>query len=95
MDFAERCVHAVQRRNEVRRGFPGAVLCAGDDVLPCQGDGNGVLLDGRRTHKAALVDPAKNFFFKRKVFEFCTSRTCHVFSLVAGVLRGLLVCFDT
>lgn len=46
LDLVEGRVDAVQGGDQVRRGLPGAVLGASNDVLAVQGDGDSVLLDG-------------------------------------------------
>ena len=47
-------VDLFQHRDAVCRGFAGAVLGAGQDVTPCQADGDGLLLRVTVTNASVL-----------------------------------------
>eukprot|EP00760_Papus_ankaliazontas_P008881 PhM_4_TR13942/c4_g1_i1/m.5384 len=79
-------VHLLERRDDEGGGLAGAVLGARHDVLAGEGDGDGLLLDGRGALEALLEDAHEQLALEEVVLEGHLAARADVVRLHARVL---------
>lgn len=70
------------------QALASAVLCPGQDIAACQGDGNGFLLDGRRQIVTFFENAHQQFSLEIVILKLVAFGGGHVFSLQSGVSGG-------
>mmetsp|Transcript_46946 Transcript_46946/g.78217 ORF Transcript_46946/g.78217 Transcript_46946/m.78217 type:complete len:419 (-) Transcript_46946:177-1433(-) len=88
LDLGDVSVDALQGGDEEGGGLSGAVLGTGEDVATSEGDGDGLLLDGRRLLKALFEDAHEELAFQVVVLKVVVLDGDDVLGLETTVGRG-------
>lgn len=88
LDLGDVSVDALQSGDEEGSGLSGAVLGTSEDVTTSKGDGDGLLLDGRRLLKALFEDAHEELAFQVVVLKVVVLDGDDVLGLETTVGRG-------